>query len=106
MLALVPNSWLSRLLHLGPIRWLGSVSYSLYLLHVPILLVVSLVLYRRVPNGVMLATFLVLSLLAAGAFHRWIELPSIRLGRALANHVQRRFKPSANEASPDVMLST
>jgi peptidoglycan/LPS O-acetylase OafA/YrhL len=106
MLALVPNSWLSRLLHLGPIRWLGSISYSLYLLHVPVLLVVSIVLYRKVPDGVMLATFLVLSLLAAAAFHRWIELPSIRLGRALAHRIQRRMEPSANEASPDVMLPT
>jgi peptidoglycan/LPS O-acetylase OafA/YrhL len=106
MLALVPNSWLSRFLHLGPIRWLGSISYSLYLLHVPVLLVVSILLYRKVPDGVMLATFLVLSLLAAAAFHRVVELPSIRLGRTLANRLDKRIKPSANEASPDVMLST
>jgi peptidoglycan/LPS O-acetylase OafA/YrhL len=70
------------------------------------LLVVSSVLYRKVPDGVMLGTFLVLTMAAAAAFHRWIELPSIRLGRALANRVERRLKPSANETSPDVILST
>ena len=105
MLALVPNGWLSRFLHLRPIRWLGSVSYSLYLLHVPILLTVSIVLYRKVSVGVMLATYLGLSLLAAAAFHRLIELPSIRLGKILANRIQRTTEPSVNEASPDVVLS-
>ena len=72
----------------------------------PVLLIVSILLYRKVPDGVMLATFLVLSLLAAAAFHRVVELPSIRLGRMLANRIRRRIKPSANEASQDTMLST
>ncbi|MBB5058369.1 peptidoglycan/LPS O-acetylase OafA/YrhL [Granulicella aggregans] len=99
MLALVPGGWLSRTLRLRPLRWLGKVSYSLYLIHMPILMLLAIVLYGKVSPGPSVVPFVMLSLLAAAAFHRWVEMPSMRLGRTLAQMVDRRSKsPAKKEA--------
>lgn len=106
MLALVPGGWLSRFLRLRPLRWLGKVSYSLYLVHMPILMTLAILLYKKAPPGPMVVPFVALSLLAAAAFHRWVEVPSMRLGRTLARRLDRRAKAPAVEESDVVNLAT
>jgi peptidoglycan/LPS O-acetylase OafA/YrhL len=96
MLALVPGGWLSRLLRLRPLRWLGKVSYSLYLVHMPILMTMAILLYKKAPPGPMLVPFVALSLIAAAVFHPWVEVPSMRLGRTLARRIDRRAKAPAD----------
>ncbi|MEV0897486.1 acyltransferase [Actinoplanes sp. NPDC049802] len=64
----------------GALVWLGGVSYSLYLLHVPVL-AVALRLSERPP--VIAAVFTVGALGAAWAGHRFVERPA----RALARRV-------------------
>ncbi|MCU1635601.1 MAG: hypothetical protein JWQ68_840 [Cryobacterium sp.] len=55
-----------------PVQWLGDVSYSLYLWHWPILLMTPFI--TGVPSEPwVMATLLVLSLVAAGLSKRWIE---------------------------------
>jgi peptidoglycan/LPS O-acetylase OafA/YrhL len=83
MLALVPNGWLSRLLRRGPPRFLGRVSYSLYLIHSPILIVMSIAIWGKMPYIYLLPPFLAVALLAAAGFHRFVEMPSIALGKAI-----------------------
>jgi peptidoglycan/LPS O-acetylase OafA/YrhL len=81
--ALANGSGFARaLLHPVP-RWLGKVSYSLYLIHVPILVTAITLLHGRVPHAAILAGVVALSLLAAALFHRFVEVPSMRLGRRL-----------------------
>lgn len=81
------------------LAWLGGVSYSLYLLHVPIGgRVVNL--GRRLVDGpwqeLMLSLVaLAVSLGAAALFWRLVELPSIRLGRRLS----ARRRPLVREAA-------
>lgn len=67
--------------------WLGRVSYSLYLVHLPILIAAVHLTYGVLPLWITTAGVILLSLLAAEAMHRAVEVPSIRLGRTLA----RRF---------------
>jgi peptidoglycan/LPS O-acetylase OafA/YrhL len=75
---------LVRLLSLRPLVRLGSYSYSLYLIHLPIVVAISLVLVGpRLGNGLpaFLATTVVagaLSLAGASVFAKIIEFPSRR----------------------------
>jgi peptidoglycan/LPS O-acetylase OafA/YrhL len=67
--------------------WLGDISYSLYLIHMPVLLALVYLFYEKVPLGPMIALTLPAMLVAAQLMHHLIELPSMALGRRLA---QRR----------------
>lgn len=66
------------------LRWLGQVSYSLYLVHFPIMLGLTYALGRFIPLSLVLALVLPASLAAAQLCWRWVELPAIALGRRLA----------------------
>jgi peptidoglycan/LPS O-acetylase OafA/YrhL len=60
----------NRILTSTPARWLGEVSYSLYLIHLPITLALLHVWGSRVPVSLLLTGALGLSLLAAAAMNR------------------------------------
>lgn len=75
---------LDRLLGLPPLRWLGRVSYSLYLIHLPVFLLVVYGL-PGAATGVRLMLLVPLSLLAAWFFHRFVETPSRLCGRVLTS---------------------
>ncbi|MET7460829.1 acyltransferase [Nonomuraea sp. NPDC005501] len=73
----------------GPLTWLGGISYSLYLTHLPILLVMMELLGERrwspLPHQLAtVAAALLLILPASRLTHRLIEQPMQRLGRRLA----------------------
>ena len=78
------ETWFTRMLEQRHFQWLGRVSYSFYLLHVPCLYLVIEVLWGRVPAVVVFAVALSLTLGLASIFYRWVELPSIALGASLA----------------------
>ena len=85
-LAAVQPPWL---LTLPALRWVGEVSYSVYLAHFAVL-APSLWLAERLAPGdgwptlaLHLVLTLAVSLALAGLLHRWVELPGIALGRAL-----------------------
>lgn len=68
------------------IAWFGQISYSLFLVHFPILILVATLWARfgwnSPPEAVtgLLAAFC-LSIVGAAFFHRWVELPAARLAR-------------------------
>jgi peptidoglycan/LPS O-acetylase OafA/YrhL len=78
---------LRRVMRLAPLQGLGTLSYCLYLAHLPAIQAVLLVLPPvdgDLPRAALrLALSLGLMLLAAMAIHRWVELPGIALGRRL-----------------------
>jgi peptidoglycan/LPS O-acetylase OafA/YrhL len=70
-----------RLLSGGAPSWLGKVSYSLYLLHLPVLLTLLHLFADKAPLWMLLAATVVGSLLLAGLAYRWIEAPCIAFAR-------------------------
>jgi peptidoglycan/LPS O-acetylase OafA/YrhL len=79
---LIVGNWPSakRLFETRPVQWLGKVSFSLYLVHVPILITLFFGMgdewaWVSVPLG------LLLSFAAAALFHRFVEAPSQRISQ-------------------------
>ena len=78
------------------VAWLGKISYSLFLIHFPVLVLVSAVWARLGWTGPeqavagLLAAF-ALSVFSAAGFHRWIETPAARLAR--------KYRPAAATGS-------
>jgi peptidoglycan/LPS O-acetylase OafA/YrhL len=83
LLALTHRSAFSRFLQMGPLLFLGRISYSLYLVHVPILMILSITLFGKISYGYLLLPFMAIALIAATVFHRLVEVPSIRLGKTI-----------------------
>jgi len=71
-----------------PLRYLGRISFSLYLVHAIVLLALLHLFYGRLPVAVLLIALWPLSLGLATLGERYIEQPSIALGRRLTS--QRR----------------
>jgi peptidoglycan/LPS O-acetylase OafA/YrhL len=69
-------------LTVAPVRWLGRVSFSLYLVHAPILIAVANFYGPGHPLKVLVVT-LVLALIAAELFARFVEQPAHRLSKRI-----------------------
>jgi peptidoglycan/LPS O-acetylase OafA/YrhL len=78
---------LHAVMSLRPLQWLGGISYSVYLVHVPLLMTVLILTHGRVPVWAVLVAVPFLSILAGWAFDRLVAAPSAGLGQWLA----RRF---------------
>ncbi len=87
-------------------QWLGAVSFSLYLVHEPIAVSVAMLLHPTDSLGayVVLAISLPLSMIVAAAFLRWVERPSLEIGRRLARREARgpgMWGESVGHSAPD-----
>jgi peptidoglycan/LPS O-acetylase OafA/YrhL len=72
-------------------QWLGTRSYSLYLVHEPIVVALAFAFGRSDHVWLLLLTATPLSLVAAELFWRFIEGPAITLAKFTGNSVRRRF---------------
>lgn len=86
---------LARWLVIPPFRWLGRISYSLYLTHVLVLLAIVHAFGGHVALPLLLGAGLVASLLVGDLFHRVVERPALLLGRRLSRSLIRR-RPSGD----------
>lgn len=80
LLALEPGPLLARLRHPAAI-WLGKVSFSLYLIHLPLLACMVHLLHGALPITLIVALGMLLSFPAAALLHRVAEAPAHRLAR-------------------------
>jgi peptidoglycan/LPS O-acetylase OafA/YrhL len=88
------NGFSARWPRNGLIARLGEVSFSLFLVHFPMLLLVSAIWARlewTSPAAAIcgLLTAFLASVAAAFAFHRWIETPAARLARRRHGHAPK-----------------
>ena len=67
--------------------WLGRISYSLYLVHLPILYMVNQTIGASWSDLRSSAVVIALSLFSAELMVRLVEFPSIRLGKKLSASV-------------------
>lgn len=77
----------SRLMRLGPVQWIGDVSYSLYLWHWPVIVFAPFVIGADL-SFVERVGLLVLSILLAAATKAWVEDP-VRLRSPLVSRRPR-----------------
>ncbi len=83
-----PGPWEGILQHAG-LRWLGKISYSLYLVHLAVLFGMLYTFHGRIPNPAIVFLSVLVSLLLAALFHRLVESPSLDLGRKLERRLTR-----------------
>ncbi len=77
-------------LHTSVLRWLGRVSYSLYLVHLTIFLAMKRLFWREsAPHAWLLVVVVIVSLAFADLFYRCVERPSMLLGRRLSRGLAR-----------------
>jgi peptidoglycan/LPS O-acetylase OafA/YrhL len=88
-----------RILQWAPLLWLGKVSYSLYLVHVPLLLVAVILLHDTVPAAAILVCVPFASLAAAWLFNDFVAEPSARLGRSLTGRGRARAETALLNAT-------
>jgi peptidoglycan/LPS O-acetylase OafA/YrhL len=82
-----------------PIQFLGKVSYSLYLLHLPILLTAGSLLFPRMHSFTAVAAIaLIVSLLSAWTLYLFVEVPAHNWGKRLASHVSAAGRTRATES--------
>lgn len=76
--------------------WLGRVSYSFYLWHIPVLMALAIALRGRgVPASVLLLAALLVTAVVAELCFRAVELPGIRFGRRLSSPAGHHSNASA-----------
>jgi peptidoglycan/LPS O-acetylase OafA/YrhL len=94
LLALVLGSArLQAALSWAPLRRLGEVSYSLYLVHVPVLLAALHLAPAGLPAWLPVALTPLLAILLALLLHRVVEAPSMQFSRRLAAKLDSRQTP-------------
>ncbi len=76
-----------------PLLWLGRVSYSLYLVHVPVFLAL---IHALGPRPALVPCLLPCALIAAWLFHKAVEHPAQRLGRIMTLYGFGASAPSAS----------
>ncbi|MHA7224219.1 acyltransferase family protein [Arthrobacter sp. RHLT1-20] len=81
-------------------QWLGRVSFSLYLVHLPIILA-GVTLLRSVSLPLALAVSVAASFLAAEVFYRYVEQPTQRLSIAAGRTVTRRIRRDDSARTPE-----
>ena len=80
------SGWDNRWQQSRIVMWLGKISYSVFLIHFPILVLVSTVSLRFGLNSpaeavTALSLAVILSLVAATVLHRYVEIPAGKLAR-------------------------
>lgn len=103
---------LSRLLSRGVIRWLGTIAYSLYLWHWPLLIVATVYFDQPTPSFGLGVAIVVVSLLLAHVTNILVEKPlaqkrarPVRGDRAFLSATKNTFKHSAPKVRGIAMVA-
>jgi peptidoglycan/LPS O-acetylase OafA/YrhL len=81
-------------LHLPGVQWLGTRSFSLYLVHEPLLVTIAYLLHGALTLWVLALIALPVAAIAAEAFYRTVEQPAHRLARSLGRRLARESRAS------------
>lgn len=106
-LACLPGA--QRVLQTPVFRWVGKISFSLYLVHFPVMATCATALFTwccqfmsyGASIAVATAVGISVSMVAAVLFERWIDRPAIGFGRQIGRHPGMRITPTAELAAGD-----
>jgi peptidoglycan/LPS O-acetylase OafA/YrhL len=94
----------ARILEWRPVAYLGLISYSVYLIHAPLLIVMALGLWGIIPDWVCVAAVPFLTILLAALSYHVLERPAKDLGSLLARRLEylgtRAEAPATSIESP------
>lgn len=82
--------WSATILAWSPLRYIGRISYSMYLWHWPLIVFGAIALKGVVPDEVQGALAIGLTVLLAAATYRWVEDP-LRHGRLIGRRPSRNL---------------
>ena len=85
-----------------PFRWLGTISFSLYLVHVPLIVTFSYLFNSWGPLRVA-ALAIPTALIVGSLFYAVVEKPAHRLSKQLGRTVGRAFADRPQAAQPDAV---
>jgi peptidoglycan/LPS O-acetylase OafA/YrhL len=72
------------------LRFLGRISYSLYLLHGTVMFALAYLTYGRLSLSAIIVPFFMITIVLAMAMRKVVEVPSINLGHAIAERLEKR----------------
>lgn len=81
---------LNCILTFKPIVWLGKISYSLYLIHILVILTLSSLLYKILPTDIIIFLVPIVSFGLSSVFYHFVERPSMALGRKLSTIINTK----------------
>jgi peptidoglycan/LPS O-acetylase OafA/YrhL len=90
--------WVQRLLDVAPLRWLGKISYSLYLIHFVVLFTVLYAFRSDVTLLRLVIAVPILSIGAAALLYRFVEVPSIAWAHRASGARSPRSAPRISQA--------
>jgi peptidoglycan/LPS O-acetylase OafA/YrhL len=88
--ASTPGTFLSKLLEAGPLRWIGSRSYSIYLWHWPVFMLTRPGFDLALPTPWIRIGQVIITFVLAELSYRWIETPVRRRGFRASLHTMQQ----------------
>ncbi|MGO4538721.1 acyltransferase family protein [Paenibacillus sp. 2TAB19] len=103
--AVLSSDRLNAFLSIKPLTWLGKISFSLYLVHIPVMMMITILLGKIIPIEAAFILVPIVSLPVAHFTYKFVELPSNKLGRSIAKVIDRNRNSSRKQASGDIAES-
>lgn len=89
ILSALSSKLFSKLLLIKPVQFIGEISYSLYLVHPIVLLTTVHIFYGKISVPLILLISFLFTMVVSVLCYKFIEIPSIKIGRKLATENYR-----------------
>ncbi|MGG3526633.1 acyltransferase [Bacillus pseudomycoides] len=89
ILSALSSKLFSKLLLIKPVQFIGEISYSLYLVHPIVLLTTVHIFYGKISVPLILLISFLFTMVVSVLCYKFIEIPSIKIGRKLATENSR-----------------
>lgn len=99
----ISSNIFSRILSIGFIKYLGKISYSLYLSHIFVILTMFQLLYGHIPTILIVIISAATAILISGLMYRYVEMPSIEFGKKMAERI-KQLKNKKIKSIPEVVV--
>lgn len=101
----INSALFSKILKFNVIGFLGKISYSLYLIHIVILFSSIHLLNGIIPLWSILGVALLITILISSVLYKYVELPSIKLGKLIVDKIAKTKTPRLSNQIDDIPQS-